>query len=115
MNTDLQKWNTNAAMRDIYDVGERLQVFPILLGEVARQIYDHPDHMFDISVDKIEWGIMQSQMTAEVKSLFNTWNFTPNEKGYEYTYEGGFLEGEDVYGLLTKKDGTEIQISNRDN
>ena len=44
--------------------------------------------MFDIQVDHIEWGIPERGLTTEVKSLFNTWGFKPNAKGYEYTFEG---------------------------
>lgn len=80
-------WDINAVMRDIYDIGERLLIFPILLGETARQVYDHPDHMFDLDVPIVEWGIREAQMTPEVLSLFKTWNFKENDKGYEYTFE----------------------------
>ena len=81
-------WNVNACMRDIFDLGERLQIFPILLGEVAKQIHDNPDPTFDLKVTSIEWGLPKRNLTPEVVSLFNTWNFTPNAKGYEYSFEG---------------------------
>lgn len=87
MSISHKSWDINAAMRDIYDIGERAMIYPILLGETARQIYDHPDHMFDLDVPIIEWGIRQANLTPEVKSLFKTWNFKENEKGYEYRYE----------------------------
>lgn len=82
-------WNLNAAMRDLYDLGERIQFFPILLLETARQVYDHPEDIYyDIDVPRIDWGIFGKNMTPEVKSLFKTWNFKENDKGYEYTFEG---------------------------
>lgn len=90
MNKQDLSWSlkVNSAMRDLYDLGERIQFFPILLGETARQIRDNPDHTFNLKVDKIEWGIFEKNMTAEIKSLFKTYNFKENEKGYEYEFEG---------------------------
>jgi hypothetical protein len=81
-------WNVNAAMRDIYDIGERIQLWPIMLGQVAKQIHDNPDSLFDLKVTEIEWMIPYKNLTAEVKSLFNTWGFKENERGYEYSFEG---------------------------
>jgi len=88
MSSPFKSWDINAAIRDIYDIGERIQQFPIMLGEVARQMHDHLDHSFDIQTDKIEWMIPERGLTPEVKSLFKTWGFKENAKGYEYTFEG---------------------------
>lgn len=81
-------WYINAAMRDIYDIGEKIQFFPILLLETARQVYDYNNDFYkSLDVPKIDWGIFEKNVTPEVKSLFKTWNFKENEKGYEYSFE----------------------------
>lgn len=77
-------------MRDIYDLGERIQYFPILLGEVARQVRENQDILMDIKLyegDVIEWGLPKKQVTPEVISFFKMWNFKENDKGFEYTFE----------------------------
>ena len=81
-------WNVNAAMRDIYDIGEKIQLWPILLGDAAKQIHDNPDRFFDLKLNKIEWCIPMRNNTPEIQSLFKTWGMTPNERGYEYSFEG---------------------------
>ena len=87
-NLEFKSWDINAALRDIYDLGERIQLFPLMLGDVAKQIHDNQDIMMDVKVnDKIEWGIHEKNMTPEVISLFKTWNFKPNDRGWEYTFE----------------------------
>lgn len=61
---------------------------PILLGEVARQIRENSDTLFDLKVnEQIEWGITEKDLTSEKVSLFKTWGFKENEKGFEYTFE----------------------------
>jgi len=88
LNKPASSWNVNAAMRDIYDIGEKIQLWPVILGEVAKQIHDNPDRFFDLKVTSIEWCIPARNNTAEVKSLFNTWGFEPDERGYHYSFEG---------------------------
>ncbi len=85
-----KSWDVNAVLRDIYDLGEMILARPLLLGEVAKQIHDEQDIMFDLKLPigtKIEWGISKKNMTPEKVSLFKTWNFKENEKGFEYTFE----------------------------
>lgn len=67
----------------------------VLLGDVARQIYDGVDGYtnHDLQVEKIEWGMFERNLTPEIKSLFLTWGFEPweaegTQKGFKYFYHG---------------------------
>ncbi len=89
--TILPVLDVNAALRDLYDVTEGAMLPYILLGDVARQLYDGVDGFSgnDLKVDKLEWGMFEKNLTPEIKSLFITWNFeTWEDKGFKYEFQG---------------------------
>ena len=74
------------AMREIYDTMIKASLFGLILGDAAYQIKvlgrdGYTDHL---QVDHLEWGIPEAAHTAEVKSFFKTWGFTPTDTGYSY-------------------------------
>lgn len=78
----------NMAMLFMYDFGERILYPLILMGETARQVFDNTDHLFDLKVDKIEFGLPIRQLTPETKSTLTTYHFKENVLGYEGSWEG---------------------------
>lgn len=74
------------ALLDLTDVLEMASLPYVLLGETARAMMDGKDGIAenDLNVDIIEVGVFQRNMTPEVLSLFKTWKFEKNEKGYTY-------------------------------
>ena len=82
----VSSWDIGVAMRDLYDLFEKIMVKGVLLGDVAYQIKIAGRGALDcpVSVEELEWGMPKKNLTAEVKSLFKTWGFIPTESGYEY-------------------------------
>lgn len=79
------------ALRDLYDVTEMAMLPYILLGDVAKQLYDGVDGFEKnlLQVDRLEWGMFYKNLTPEIESLFRTWNFEPwDDKGFKYEFEG---------------------------
>lgn len=83
-------WDIGVAMRDLYDTLERAMLPGVLLGDVAYQIkVEGKDGLANpVHVTKLEWGFPKKNLTAEVKSLFKTWQFRETEQGYEYEMNG---------------------------
>ncbi len=72
------------AVLDIYDMCERVQFNFILLGELAKAVWEKTDRGFN--ADKLELAMFARQLTPEIKSLFKTWNFEQTDYGYKYYF-----------------------------
>ncbi len=88
-NPPISSWNIGAAMRNLYDTVEAALLPYVLLGDAARQIHDGVDgyNGNDLKVTKIEWGFNQSNLTAEIVSLFHQWDFKQTDYGFKYMFE----------------------------
>jgi hypothetical protein len=86
-NPAISSWDIGVAMRDLYDLFEKIMHKGVLLGEVAHQIKMGGKGAIDdhVEVTGLEWGMPKKNLTAEVKSLFKTWGFKETPTGYEYT------------------------------
>jgi hypothetical protein len=86
LKTPVSSWDIGMAMRDLYDLFEKIMYKGVLLGDVAYQIKAQGKGALDVpvEVDHLEWGLPKKQLTPEVVSLFKTWGFTPTKDGYEY-------------------------------
>lgn len=86
----LSSWDVNVVLRQIFDFAESGMLSYVLLGDVAKQLYDGVDGFNgnELKVDKVEWGLQERYLTQEVKSLFQSWGFKPTEKGYYYEQSG---------------------------
>ena len=75
----VSSWDIGVAMRDLYDLFEKIMYTGVLLGEVALQLKDKSQagSAHDLQVSGIEWGLPKKQLTAEVISLFKTWGKNP--------------------------------------
>lgn len=67
----------------------------------------------NITIGKECYVVLQIHGGADARGGYSTARLFKLDN--EYTYEGGFLEPENVYGDLTKKDGTVIEVSNGHN
>lgn len=83
-------WDLGVAMRRIYDDMDSALVPGILLGDMVYQIKEWKRDGFSeyALVDKVEWGLPKRYLTAEVKSLFETWGYRKVDGGYEYEVQG---------------------------
>lgn len=70
------------ALHDIFDIEERALLNFVLLGDAAKACVENKA----IELSEIEMVLPYRSVTPEVESNFKTWNFTPEEWGYSWTY-----------------------------
>lgn len=71
------------ALHDVYDIEERATIEFILLSEPAKACKENRQ----VYTDMIELALPQTNLTPEVKSLFeSTWKFTKTDYGYIYHF-----------------------------